>query len=60
VLAGASVFMGTSISIYHFSMLSIPLSIVLGYFFLATKKAFWVELVFLLLVSALVYNYLIF
>jgi hypothetical protein len=60
LLAGASVFMGTSISIYHFSMLSIPLSIVLGYFFLATKKAFWVELVFLLLVSALVYNYLIF
>lgn len=60
LLAFASVSLCTSISIYHFTIAAIPVSIVLGYFFLATKSFFWTELTFLVLISALVYNYMVF
>jgi hypothetical protein len=60
ILSCSSLLLCTSISLYHFTIVAIPLSIILGYFFLSTKSFFWTEITFLVLVSALIYNFVVF
>lgn len=45
-------------ALYRFSILTVPLSVMFGYYFLATKKAWWRELVFWAMTGLLVANHL--
>lgn len=58
VLSLASIMLSLTVSLTHFAILAIPVSIFLGYYFLALKKIFWTETFFLILISAIIYNYL--
>lgn len=60
ILSALSFTMATSLSLYHFTLVAIPLSIFIGYYFLASKLTFWKEVFFLILVGTLVYNYIVF
>lgn len=60
ILASSSFMLNTVVALYHFTIVAIPLSIFLGYYFLASKKKFWREVFFLVLLATLVYNYIVF
>ena len=47
-----------SVAVYRFSILTIPISTLISYYFLAGKKAWWNELLFWTLMSVLVLNHL--
>ena len=44
--------------LFRFSILCIPLSIIIAYYFLTTKKTWIIEPVFYLLVAFIIYNYI--
>ncbi len=60
ILSSVSFMLATAVSLYHFTIVAIPLSIFIGYYFLATEMKFWREVFFLVLVAVMVYNYIIF
>jgi hypothetical protein len=57
LIASASLAFTGSTTIYRFAILTIPVSIMISYYFLAGKKAWWNELLFWLLIGTLVLNY---
>jgi hypothetical protein len=47
-----------SVAVYRFAILTIPISIMISYYFLSGKKAWWNEVLFWLLIGTVVVNYL--
>lgn len=47
-----------SVAVYRFAILTIPISTLISYYFLAGKKAWWNEVLFWLLMAVLVLNHL--
>lgn len=47
-----------SLALYRFSIIVIPYSIMVSYYFLAAKKRWWPEVLFWILVGAMVFNYI--
>jgi len=50
-------FTSGSAEVYRFSILVIPLSTMISYYFLAAKKNWWVEFLFWCMVGVMVFNY---
>lgn len=46
-----------SVAIYRFSILTIPLSTMISYYFLSGKKAWWNEVLFWILIATVIVNY---
>lgn len=57
-VAMATLAVAGSDALYRFSILTVPLSMMFGYYFLATKKAWWRELVFWAMTALLIANHL--
>ena len=54
-----TVFISPAVSSVYFSFMSIPAAIFVGNYFLNLKKMWWAEFLFLLLIAAVVMNYLL-
>lgn len=52
------VFVAVEESLYRYAILTIPLSVYLGYYFISGKRQLFAEIVFTLLLAALIINYL--
>lgn len=48
-----------SVAVYRFAILTIPIAVMISYYFLAGKKKWWNELLFWLLIGVVVFNQLI-
>ena len=46
-----------SVAVYRFALLGIPISIMISYYFLSGKKAWWNEVLFWLLIATVIVNY---
>jgi hypothetical protein len=47
-----------SVAVYRFAILTIPISIMISYYFLAGKKAWWNEVLFWLMMATVIVNYI--
>jgi hypothetical protein len=52
------IFSAGSVAVYRFSILVIPLSVMISYYFLAAKKKWWTEVLFWLLLGLVVFNHI--
>ncbi len=51
------IFTAGSVAVYRFSILVIPLSVMISYYFLAAKKKWWTELLFWVLLGLVIFNH---
>lgn len=57
LVAIASLAFTGSVAVYRFSILAIPLAIMISYYFLSNKKAWWNEVLFWVIVGTLIFNH---
>ena len=57
LVAIASLAFTGSVAVYRFSILAIPLAVMISYYFLSNKKAWWNEVLFWVMVGTLIFNH---
>ena len=57
LVLSAIVLISTETMLFKFTILCTPLSVLIGYYFIAAKKPLWYETLFILLLANIVFNY---